>query len=125
MKRSWSSTVASISTPLENQERLHGCVADALIAVDERVVLNQGEAQRRRLLDHGRMQIDATERRLWLSDGGVECVKMADAGRAATSPEDAPMQLDDLPQGEISHQARRRYSSSFFRRTRSAACANA
>ncbi len=34
------------------------------------------------------------------------------------------MQVDDLPQGEMSHQARRRYSSSFFRRTRSAAALN-
>ncbi len=31
------------------------------------------------------------------------------------------MQFDDLPQGDISHQARRRYNSLFFRSTRSAA----
>jgi hypothetical protein len=47
-------------------------VADALVAVNERVVLHQREAERRGLLDHGRMEIDTTERRLWLSDGGVE-----------------------------------------------------
>ena len=54
----------------------------------------------------------------WLSNGRVKRSKVADAGRAATSLEDAAVQFDDLPQGEIPHQARRRYSSSFFRRTR-------
>jgi len=49
---------------VEHEEGLHGCVPDALVAVDEWVVLNQREAQRRRLLDHGRIESDAAERRL-------------------------------------------------------------
>src|SRR5438034_81116 len=109
---------------VEDEKGLHGGMADALVAVDERVVLDQREAERRGLLDHGRIEIDAIERRLWLCNGGVERTEIADAGRAAASLEDVAVQLDNLPQGEISHQARRRYSSSFFRRTRTAARAN-
>lgn len=49
---------------VEDKEGFHGGVPDALVAVDERVVLNQREAHRRGLLDHRWIQIAATERRL-------------------------------------------------------------
>src|SRR5882724_9201579 len=74
---------------VEDEKDLHDGVADALVAVDERVVLPQREAERRGLLDHGRIVIDTIERRLWLSDGGVERTEIADAGRAAACLEDA------------------------------------
>jgi hypothetical protein len=78
-------------------------VRDTLVAVDEWVVvLNQREAQRRGLLDHRGVQIDATERGLGLSDGGVKRARVADTQRAAANLKDAAVQLDDLPQGEIS-----------------------
>ena len=67
---------------VEDEEGLHGGVPDSLVAVDEWVVLNQREAQRRGLLNHGRIEIDAAERRLWLSNGRVKRSKLADAGRA-------------------------------------------
>src|SRR5712692_6567229 len=110
---------------LPASSRLDGSDPDAFVAaLFGRLVLNQREAQRRGLLDHRRIQIAATERRLGLSNRGVERAKIANASRAAASLEDEAVQLDDLPQGEISHQARRRYNSSFFRTTRSAARLN-
>jgi len=45
----------------------------------------------------------------------------SDSRRAAGGFEEAAMQFDDLAECEIPHQARRRYNSSFFRSTRSAA----
>ena len=98
---------------VEDQEGFHGGVADLPVAVDERVVLS--------LLGQRRVQIDATERGPRLSEAWIKSTEVAKAGRAATNLEETAVQLDHLPQGEISHQARRRYSSSFFRRTRSAA----
>jgi hypothetical protein len=47
---------------VEDEEGLHGGVPDALVAVDERVVLNQREAQRRGLLDHPGGRDGATRR---------------------------------------------------------------
>ena len=41
---------------VEDQEGFHGGVADPLVAVNERVVLNQREAQRRGLLSQRRVQ---------------------------------------------------------------------
>ncbi len=52
--------------------------------------------------------IDAPERRLGLGDRGLGCTEIADARGAAGSFETAAMQLDDLAECEIPHQARRR-----------------
>src|SRR5258706_16371143 len=49
---------------VEDEKGLHGGVPDALVAVDERMVPNQGEAQRCGLLDKGWVEIATTERRL-------------------------------------------------------------
>src|SRR2546422_2224788 len=106
---------------VEYQERLHGGMPDALVAIDERVALNQRQAQRRALINEGGIQVNTIERGLGLGDGGLQRTKVPDAGRATSRLEEAPMQLNDLPQRDIPHQARRRYSSWFFCRTRLAA----
>jgi hypothetical protein len=74
------------------------------------VALNQREAQRRGFLNQRGIQIGATGGGLGLGDGRLKGAKIADAGRAAAHLEEAAVQLDDLPQRDIPHQARRRYN---------------
>jgi hypothetical protein len=106
---------------VEDQKGFHRGMSDALVAIDEGMTLNQGEAQRRSLFSQRRVQVDATECGLWLGDGGLERAEISDAGRATRRLEELAVQVDDLPQGEVALQERRRYNSSFFRSTRSAA----
>ena len=75
----------------------------------------------RHLLDEGWIRIDTTEGGLGLGDCGFQRTKAPDARRTTSRLEEAAMQLNDLPQRDIPHQARRRYSSWFFCRTRLAA----
>src|SRR5574341_884241 len=103
---------------VEDHEGLQGGMPDALVAVDERVALNQGQTQRCGLLGESGIQVTTTERGLGLGDCGLERSKVPDASRAACRLQEAPMQLDDLPQRDVAHQARRRYSSWFFCKTR-------
>src|SRR2546425_270993 len=94
---------------------------NALVAVDEGMILDQREAERCRFLLQRGIQIDTTKRRLGLGDGRFERAKIPDPGCATRGFEESPVQLDDLGQREIPHQARRRYNSSFFFSTRAAA----
>src|SRR5438477_497860 len=49
---------------VEHQECLHGGVPNALVAIDERVALNQRQAQRRGLVSESGIQVTTTERGL-------------------------------------------------------------
>ena len=57
-------------------------MADALVAVEERMVQHQRGAQRRGLLKSRRVQILAPEGRAWLREGGIEEPEIANADRA-------------------------------------------
>jgi hypothetical protein len=109
---------------VEDQEGLHRGVPHAFVAIDERVALDQREAKCGGPLHQRRVQVNAAEGGRGLCYGGLEGAEIAEAGGAAGCLEEDPVQLDDLPQREIPYQARRRYNSSFFRRTRSAAALN-
>src|SRR2546422_1626604 len=98
---------------VQNEERLHGGMANALVAIEESVALEQGKAQRRCLLHQRGIQVGSTKAGLGLRDGRFECAEVPDPGGVTRRSEQSPMQLDDLRQREIPHQARRRYSSSF------------
>jgi hypothetical protein len=67
------------------------------------------------------MQVGAAEGGLRLSDGGLQCGQVTNPWGATGSSEDEAVKFNHLPQREIPGHARRRYSSSFFRITRSAA----
>jgi hypothetical protein len=54
---------------VEDQERFHRRVPDALVAVHEGMVLDQREGQRRRLLHHGWVEFLSAEGHLRLGDG--------------------------------------------------------
>src|SRR5476649_465250 len=70
------------------------------------------------------MQIVAAESRAWLGKGGLEATKIADAGGAAGLNEQCLMKVDEVAERQVSHQARRLYSSSFLFRMRIAAARN-
>jgi hypothetical protein len=67
---------------VKDQKGLHGGVPQALVAVQERVPLNQGDAQRRGLLDERGIQVDSAERGFGLGDGRFKRGEVADAGAA-------------------------------------------
>src|SRR3990167_3113786 len=106
---------------VQDQTRRHRRMCHALVAINERVALHQREAKRRSFLSERGIQVDTAERGFGLSDSGLKRSDIAGARGAAGRFEEAAMQFHDLPEREIPHQARRRYSSSFFRSTRSAA----
>jgi hypothetical protein len=56
-----------------------------------------------------------------LSDRRFQGLQIPDPRGTPRRLAKSPVQLNDLPQREVSHQARRRYNSSFFFNTRSAA----
>jgi hypothetical protein len=67
------------------------------------------------------VEIPPSERGPWLSDGRFKSAEVAEAGRATSCGEHEAVQFDYLTQGEIAHQARRRYNSSNLRTTSDAA----
>ena len=103
---------------VKQQEHFHRRMGDALIAVDERVIQCQREAEGRSLPGDGRMQIGAAERGARLGQSRFQRTKVADAGRSAGLNKDRFVQFEDFTERQISHQARRLYSSWFFCSTR-------
>jgi hypothetical protein len=63
IRRSCSSTDASTSLPVEDEERFHRGVPDALVAIQKGVVTNKGETQRSSLVYQREVEIDAVEGR--------------------------------------------------------------
>src|SRR5206468_9142982 len=76
---------------VEYQECLHGGMPDTLVAIDERMALNQRQTQRRGLLSESGIQVTTTERGLGLGDCGLQRTEVPDAGRAPGRPEEAPI----------------------------------
>jgi len=69
-------------------------VSDALVAVDERMVQNEGESQRGGLFSQGRIEIDATKRCPGLGESRLEGAKIANAWRSGRSLEEAAMKFE-------------------------------
>jgi hypothetical protein len=65
---------------VENEKCLHGGVPHALVAIEERVILDQREAERCRLLNQRGIQIDAVEGSLGLGDRRLKCAEIPDTG---------------------------------------------
>jgi len=106
---------------VQHQKRLHGGRPGALIAVDERMVSDQREIEGGCLFDQRWMEIDAGKRQLGLSDRGFQRRQVPNSPGTPARFEKSPMKLNDLRKRKIAHLARRRYNSSFFFKTRSAA----
>src|SRR5262245_10290346 len=106
---------------VEHEEGLHGGMANALVPVDKGVVGHQREAEGRRLLLEGGIEVAAGQRHLGLRDGRFQRAKIPNPDATPGRFEESPVKLDDFRQRKVAHQARRRYNSSFFLSTRSAA----
>lgn len=83
----------------------------------KRVSLSQCKAQRGRVLDQAPVEISSSEGSPRLGDGGFKSGHITNSRRATGRCEDETVQCDYLTQGEIAHQARRRYNSSNLRTT--------
>jgi len=68
---------------VEDQEDLHRCVTDALVAVDEGMVRHQREAQRGRLLQKRGVEVRASEALARLRKRGLEQSEVAQPDSAA------------------------------------------
>ena len=74
---------------VEYQERLHGGMPDALVAIDKGVALNQRHTQRRGLLRESGVQLITTERGLGLGDCRLQRTEVPNAGRPTGRLEEA------------------------------------
>src|SRR5215831_14351906 len=76
---------------VEDEEGFHRGMPGALVAVDEGMVLNEGETPCGRLLDHCRIEISTFECRPGLRDRGIERAQVPDACGATTSLKNFPV----------------------------------
>ena len=107
--------------PVEQTKGGHRRVSHALVAVDKPVPLSECEAQRGRLLDNAAVEITPSEGGSRLGYRRFKRPEITNSRRTASRCKDKAVQLDYLTQGEIAHQARRRYNSSNLRTTSAAA----
>ncbi len=93
---------------VEEEEDLSGGVANALVSIEEWVVQDQGVQESGSLVDQRRVKVGATERGSWLGEGRLQGAEVVDTGGAAGRLKDRLMKPDDLSDGEVAHQAKRR-----------------
>jgi hypothetical protein len=90
---------------VQQEKRFHRGMADALVPVNERVVLHDGKAERGCLLDDGRVQILTTESHPRLCYGRFEGAEVAQSRRSACLFDDHAVQLQHLGQRQIYRRA--------------------
>jgi hypothetical protein len=71
------------------------------------VIQRQGKAEGGRLVDDGWVQVCSAERGARLRRGGFEAAEIPNPGRAASLIEQGLMEIDDVAQRKLAHQARR------------------
>lgn len=98
---------------------------DSLVPVDERMIQNEGEAERRSFGSKIWIEIRPTETLSRLSKRRFKSVDVSNSAGATPPFQYGSVKLQDLGDGEISDHASRRYSSAFFSITRCAAVRNA
>ena len=81
---------------IKNQEHRHRGVADTFVAVDKRMVCDDGEADRCRFISQRRMQIAQSKGGSGLCKGRFEQTEVANAGRTTRLSEDLFVEFDDL-----------------------------
>lgn len=106
---------------VEQKKGGHRSVSHALVPVDEGMPLREREPEGSRLLDQAAVEVSPSERGPRLSHGRFKSAEITDSRRTVSCCEHEAVQLDYLTQGEIAHQARRRYNSSNLRTTSAAA----
>lgn len=109
------------ASAVEQQERRHRSVGDALVTVDEGMALGERKAQGAGLHNQVRVQIGSSEGCSRLGHGRCKGAKVPDARGAPAHRQDEAMQLNHLAQRQVTHQASRRYNSRYLWTTRAAA----
>jgi hypothetical protein len=93
---------------VQDQECLHGGMRNPFVAVQERVVLHERVAERGRLVDEGRVEIDAIECVPRLRQSRFKCPEVTHTSGTSRGVDDGAVQFNDFAQTEAAHQARRR-----------------
>lgn len=88
---------------VEQEKRFHRGMADALVPVNERMVLHEGKAERGCLLDGGRVQVLATKSHSRLRYRGFEGTQVAQSRRSACLLDDHAVQVQHLGKRQIAH----------------------
>jgi len=91
------------SAAIQAKEREHGGMANALVAVDEGMVLDEGEAQSGGLARQGRIEVRSPERLPRLGDGGLHRTEVADTRLLPALFHDEAVEKQHLSQAEVSH----------------------
>jgi hypothetical protein len=69
---------------------------------------DQGVEESGGLVDQRQVKVGATERGSWLGEGRLQGAEVVHTGSAAGTLKDRLMKPDDLRDGEVAHQAKRR-----------------
>lgn len=94
--------------PIEHQYHFHSRMADSLVAINKRMVLDQCEAQTGNFLKESRIKILTAKRLPRLSKRSFQQAKVSDSCRTTGLLDQLAMKLDDFSQAQPTHQARRR-----------------
>ena len=93
---------------VQNKEGLHSCVADPLVAIYERMALDDRVTERGSLFDQVRVQLSATEGLAWLGQGRLQRASVLYAHRTTGLRDDPPVQHKNFVQRQITRHANRR-----------------
>ena len=93
---------------VQNQECFGRRMADALVPVDEGVVVHQRETEGCGFVSERGVKVDASETGSRLGERGFQRTEITDPGSASSSFDHRAVEIDDLSEREVSHQARRR-----------------
>jgi hypothetical protein len=93
---------------VQDQEHFHCKMANALVAIDERMIADQRKTQGGGFSRQAWIQILPIERHLRLSNSRLKAAKIAHAFKPASLPEHEAMKLQDLLERQIPNHASRR-----------------
>ena len=83
-------------------------MSNALVAVDEGVIEDEGEAERCRFRREVGIQVSITETLAWLSKGRLKGINVSNSTSTTPPFQDELVKLQNFSKGEISSHERRR-----------------
>ena len=83
-------------------------MSNALVAIDEGMIENEGETERCRFRREVGIQVRITEALSWLSKGRLKGVDVSNSASTPPPFQDGLVKLQDFGKGEISSHERRR-----------------
>jgi hypothetical protein len=89
--------------PVETKERGHRGVANPLVSIDERMILDERETQGSGLGDKIGVEVLASKRLSWLRDSRFQRAEVTKKGLLSALLHDEMMEKEHLSQAEVSH----------------------